>query len=156
MKNKSNYLLLAVFLASFSFAIEGQIADQSNISQENQTKIRKEQEKVDDKTVDVAITARVQARELKFEVVPNPSVDFFGSHKRKTEWSSERENLPENVQPGVTYRNIGIRLKIVSVFADIDRIVAEALGETLKTEEDPKNKPLQTQPTIDQNKKPRR
>jgi hypothetical protein len=29
----------------------------------------------------------------------------------------------------VTYRDIGIRLKIVSRFADIDRIVAEALGE---------------------------
>jgi len=33
------------------------------------------------------------------------------------------------VQPGVTYRDIGIRLTITSIFADIERIVAEALGE---------------------------
>jgi hypothetical protein len=41
------------------------------------------------------------------------------------------------VEPGVTYRNIGIRLKIVSRFADIERIVAEALGEVPVTDETP-------------------
>jgi hypothetical protein len=94
-------------------------------------------EKVDEKTADVAITARVTAKELKFEVVPNPKVEFFGKPERKTEWSSERKNLPESVQPGVTYRDIGITLKIVSVFADIDRIVDEALGIQPKTENAP-------------------
>ena len=78
---------------------------------------------------DIAITARVKARELKFEVVPNTSVEFPGQPARETAWEAERENLPTPVEPGVTYRNIGIRLKITSVFSDIDRIVAEALGE---------------------------
>jgi hypothetical protein len=76
----------------------------------------------------------VTARELKFEVVPNADVTFTGNPERKTSWEAERENLPRPVQPGVTYRNIGIRLKIVSVFADIDRIVAEALGEVPVTD----------------------
>lgn len=84
-------------------------------------------EKVDEKTADVAITARVEARELKFEIVPNPEVKFPGTPDRKTEWSSERKNLPTSVEPGVTYRDVGIILKIASVFADIDRIVDEAL-----------------------------
>jgi hypothetical protein len=78
---------------------------------------------------DLAITAHVTAKELKFDAVPNPNVEFPGQPRRETEWSAERTNLPPQVQPGVTYRDIGIRLKIVSRFADIDRIVAEALGE---------------------------
>jgi hypothetical protein len=71
----------------------------------------------------------VTARELRFEVVPNPKVEFPGKPERTTVWEAERQNLPRPVEPGVTYRNIGIQLKITSVFTDIDRIVAEALGE---------------------------
>jgi hypothetical protein len=82
---------------------------------------------------DVAITARVKARELRFDVVPNPKVEFPGQPARDTVWEAERENLPTSVQPGVTYRDIGIRLKITSVFSDIDKIVAEALGEVAIT-----------------------
>ena len=78
---------------------------------------------------DVSITARVTARELRFEKVPNTSVEFKGRPKRETVWEAERQNLPTPVRPGVTYRDIGITLRITSVFADIDRIVAEALGE---------------------------
>ena len=78
---------------------------------------------------DLSITARVTADSLRFEKVPNPKVEFTGKPRRETVWESERENLPQEVRPGVTYRNIGITLRITSVFADIDRIVAEALGE---------------------------
>jgi hypothetical protein len=78
---------------------------------------------------DLSITANVTARELLFEVVPNPKVEFTGQPRRDTVWEAERTNLPAQVQPGVTYRDIGIRLTITSVFADIERIVAEALGE---------------------------
>lgn len=86
-------------------------------------------------SADVAITATVTAKELRFEVVPNPTVEFPGKPRRDTVWEAERDNLPRPVEPGVTYRNIGIRLKIVSRFADIDRIVAEALGEVPVTDE---------------------
>jgi hypothetical protein len=84
---------------------------------------------VQEDDADLVIIANVTAKELRFDAVPNPTVEFPGQPKRDTEWSAERTNLPPQVQPGVTYRNIGIRLKIVSRFADIDRIVAEALGE---------------------------
>ena len=82
-----------------------------------------------DANADLSITARVTADSLRFEKVPNTRVEFTGKPERVTVWESERENLPRPVQPGVTYRNIGITLRITSVFADIDRIVAEALGE---------------------------
>ena len=78
---------------------------------------------------DVAITANVRAGSLRFDVVPDPKVEFPGKPARDTVWEAERDNLPRPVEPGVTYRNIGIRLKITSRFRDIDRIVAEALGE---------------------------
>ncbi|HEX8775773.1 MAG TPA: hypothetical protein VF735_19530 [Pyrinomonadaceae bacterium] len=80
-------------------------------------------------SLDLSITANVTARELRFEAVPDPKVEFPGKPERTTVWEAERQNLPRPVEPGVTYRNIGIQLKITSVFADIDRIVAEALGE---------------------------
>ena len=82
-----------------------------------------------DANADLSITARVTAESLRFEKVPNPRVEFTGRPERQTVWESDRENLPQEVRPGVTYRNIGITLRITSVFADIDRIVAEALGE---------------------------
>ena len=82
-----------------------------------------------DADADLSITARVTADSLRFEKVPNTRVEFTGRPERTTVWEADRENLPRPVQPGVTYRNIGITLRITSVFADIDRIVAEALGE---------------------------
>jgi hypothetical protein len=88
---------------------------------------------------DISITAHVTADSLRFEKVPNPRVEFTGRPRRETVWEAERENLPQQVQPGVTYRNVGITLRITSVFADIDRIVAEALGEVPASDE--------TQPT---------
>ncbi|HEV2883977.1 MAG TPA: hypothetical protein VGW36_03915 [Pyrinomonadaceae bacterium] len=91
----------------------------------------------DVENADIAITANVKARSLLFEVVPNPTVEFPGKPARNTIWEAKRENLPTPVEPGVTYRNIGIRLKITSVFSDIDRIVAEALGEVPMTDDKP-------------------
>jgi hypothetical protein len=100
-----------------------------------------------DAQADLSITAHVTADSLRFEKVPNPRVEFTGQPKRNTVWEAKRENLPEQVQPGVTYRNIGITLRITSVFADIDRIVAEALGEVPPTEDAPPTPaPPQQQP----------
>ena len=66
------------------------------------------------------------------------------------------------VEPGVTYRNIGIQLKITSRFADIERIVAEALGEVPVTEDAPREtsapsaeqQPAQTSPAPTTGRKP--
>lgn len=80
-------------------------------------------------SADISITATVSARELKFEVVPNPTVEFPGTFLRDTAWEAERENLPRPVEPGVIYRNIAVRLVISSAFPDIDRILSDALGE---------------------------
>src|SRR5688572_21235343 len=59
---------------------------------------------------DLSITAHVTARELVFRKVPSPRVEFTGRPGRETVWEAERHNLPAEVQPGVTYRDIGITL----------------------------------------------
>jgi hypothetical protein len=102
---------------------------------------------VDPETADLAITAHVTARELKFDEVPNAHVEFTGQPRRDTVWDAQRQNLPRPVQPGVTYRNIGINLVITSVFADIDRIVAEALGEVPTPDDAPNAAPPPDNPT---------
>ena len=63
------------------------------------------------------------------DIVPSPNVEFPGTHRRTTLWLTERKNLPEKLEPGVTYRDIGITLRISSRFENIDEIVREALGE---------------------------
>jgi len=97
---------------------------------------------------DLAITADVTARELLFEVVPNPTVEFTGRPERETKWEAERRNLPRPVQPGVTYRDFGIRLVITSRFADIERIVAEALGEVPVSDAAAPQQPTNTTPSV--------
>lgn len=112
-------------------------AFQINAQQNSQAAAKPPQTSENVKSDDISITASVTAKELKFEVVPNPTVEFFGKPERETVWEADRQNLPKPVQPGVTYRNIGIQLRITSRFADIDRIVSEALGEIPITDDTP-------------------
>ena len=104
---------------------------------------------------DLSITGSVTASELRFDVVPNPKVEFPGRPERRTAWEAERQNLPDEVRPGVTYRNIGVRLRITSVFADIDRIVAEALGERPVSDDTAPSRPQSTPPTTSPTTVPR-
>ena len=63
---------------------------------------------------DVSFTANVRASELRFEEVPETEVRFRGNTERETVSGTERENLPDEVQQGVTYRNVGVRVRIAS------------------------------------------
>jgi len=59
---------------------------------------------------DIELTADVRARELRFEEVPETDVHPPAQ--------TDRENLPRKVQPGVTYRNPRVRLRIASALVD--------------------------------------
>lgn len=85
--------------------------------------------KADENNSDLVITATVRAKELKFEKVPDTKVEFPGKGKRETVWEADRENLPKPVEPNVTYRDIGIKLRIYSRFSEIQKIVLEAIDE---------------------------
>ncbi len=63
---------------------------------------------------DIALYAGVRMRELRFERVPDPEVNFRGNTRRNSVWMSRRTNLPDEVQEGVVYRDAGIRLRIAT------------------------------------------
>lgn len=75
---------------------------------------------------DVELTATVRWRELRFEEVGTPKVEFSGNPDNETVWRADRENLPTPVQPGVTYRNGGVRLVISSRFRELARVLDES------------------------------
>jgi len=63
---------------------------------------------------DIAFAASIKMRELCFEEVPDPEVRFRGNTERNSVWDGKRQNLPDEVQEGVLYRNAGVRLRIAS------------------------------------------
>jgi hypothetical protein len=69
---------------------------------------------------DIALDADVRMRELHFEEVPDPEVCFRGNTVRNSVWRTRRENLPDEVQEGVIYRNAGVRLRIATEIVNSD------------------------------------
>lgn len=57
---------------------------------------------------DLEIQTNVTADELRFERKPEVRVTAHSNHPALAETSSERDNLPDEVEPGVTYRNIAV------------------------------------------------
>jgi hypothetical protein len=64
---------------------------------------------------DVEIGAVVKAKKLRFRRVPETKVELTGD---ETTSGSERENLPEEVEPGVTYRDVDIRWRATARLPD--------------------------------------
>ena len=88
----------------------------------------------DPDSADLSITGTVRYRELKFEQVGTPKVEFKGQvvapdlgadAKLHTVWHADRGNLPRPVQPGVVYRDGTVRLTITTRFEDLARLFAE-------------------------------
>ena len=69
---------------------------------------------------DIALDADVKTRELYFEEAPEPEVRFRGNTRRNSVWGSRRENLPDEVQEGVAYRNARVRLRIATEIVNSD------------------------------------
>jgi hypothetical protein len=63
----------------------------------------------DDEVADVEVFTGVRAEELRFGAVPETSVRFEGEPAERSSSKTERENLPEEVEPGVTYRDVRVR-----------------------------------------------
>jgi hypothetical protein len=63
------------------------------------------------KRPDVELTAEVKTRELRFDKVPETEIRFPGYPKDEAVSGTERENLPWEVEDGVTYRDCLIRLR---------------------------------------------
>jgi hypothetical protein len=63
----------------------------------------------DDEPGDVEIFTGVRARSLRFGVVPETDVRFEGDPGQRSSAKEVRENLPDEVEPGRSYRNVTVR-----------------------------------------------
>ena len=69
---------------------------------------------------DVEIAATIRADELRFECVPETTVRVYADPPGPTEQTSERENLPDQVEPGVAYREISVGWRAAARLGDPD------------------------------------
>lgn len=63
----------------------------------------------DDEPADVDVLTSVRAKELRFGKVPDPKVWFEGEPAERSSSETERRNLPDEVEPGVEYRDVEVR-----------------------------------------------
>jgi hypothetical protein len=74
---------------------------------------------------DIEIWATVECRELRFTRVPETRTSFWGYPERESVSGTERENLPDEVESGVIYRNSGVLLRIASGLTGKGSVLAE-------------------------------
>ena len=58
---------------------------------------------------DLEIAAAARADELRFERKPEVRVSAHADWPSRAETASERVNLPDELEPGVTYRDLAVR-----------------------------------------------
>ena len=63
----------------------------------------------DEEVADAEVFTSVRAHELRFEKVPETRVSFEGEPAERSSSKTERKNLPDEVEPGVTYRDVEVR-----------------------------------------------
>jgi hypothetical protein len=75
---------------------------------------------VTERPPDVEIAATVKAKELRFECKPEVRIGAYADAPASAEHVSERENLPDEVEPGVTYRDVAVRWRLAARLDDPD------------------------------------
>jgi hypothetical protein len=73
-----------------------------------------------DREPDVEIAASARADEVRFECKPEVRVRAYANAPATAESVSERENLPDELEPGVTYRNVSVRWRLAARLDDAD------------------------------------
>jgi hypothetical protein len=63
----------------------------------------------DDEHADIDVSTSVRMRSLRFHAVPSTRVWFEGFPEEVHSLCTDRENLPDDVQPGVTYEDVTVR-----------------------------------------------
>jgi hypothetical protein len=71
------------------------------------------------------LVATIRAKSVVFSDVPKVNVAFAGA-PRRTFWKTERVNLPARVEPGVTYRDVVVRLTLSSTAEDMAVLLRDA------------------------------
>jgi hypothetical protein len=58
---------------------------------------------------DLEMAASAQADEVRFECKPEVRVSAYANTPATAASVSERDRLPDDIEPGVTYRNVSVR-----------------------------------------------
>jgi hypothetical protein len=71
---------------------------------------------------DIELTATLHIDELRFDATGSMNVQVRAQPSGGTVLRWEHENLPEVPQPGVSYRNVTVRLTISSALGELERV----------------------------------
>jgi hypothetical protein len=71
-----------------------------------------------DREPDVEIAVALRAGELRFECKPEVRVSAYADVPAVAENVSERTNLPDELECGVTYRDFAVRWRLAARLAD--------------------------------------
>jgi hypothetical protein len=69
---------------------------------------------------DVEIAVAARAKEVRFECKPDVRVGAHANAPATAECTSERENMPDELEPGTTYRDVAIRWRLAARLDDPD------------------------------------
>jgi hypothetical protein len=67
---------------------------------------------------DIELGATVKAERLQFKEVPDTDVSFHGEPDVESVSGSERENLPDEVEPETEYRDVRVRWRAAARLTD--------------------------------------
>jgi hypothetical protein len=86
---------------------------------------------------EIEVGAVVKAKAIRFDKVPETKISFPESDQERSGSNTERENLPDEVEPGVTYRDVKVRWNAgAAVRTEVtDDEVAEELRKDSKERE---------------------
>ena len=70
---------------------------------------KEKRELSDSEPGDVEVFTGVRARQLRFGTSPEAKVWFEGDPEERSVSRTDRENLPDEVEPGVDYRDVKVR-----------------------------------------------
>ncbi len=71
-----------------------------------------------DREPDLEIAAAVRADEVRLQCKPQIQVDVHANVPTSAEIVSNREHLPDTLEPGVTYRNFGVQWRVAAYLED--------------------------------------
>jgi hypothetical protein len=86
---------------------------------------------------DVEMTVSLRADEVRFECKPEVEVVAHADTPATAESESERENLPDELEAGVTYRDVAVRWRVAARMNEPDW--EEALSAERRTVPLPRN-----------------
>lgn len=89
----------------------------------------------ENRPADVEIGVAASAKRLRFKRKPETRVEFEGEPGIESDSHTDRENLPEEVEPGKVYRDVRVRWIAGARIADADvQDLEEKIADKVRSE----------------------